>query len=167
MKRSLLTLAAAGVLLAASASDGLAFGHGGRHGMGGPPMMGGGPDIPLPVLVSVMTPDQRNQLRDLTRSERPDMKAIFEQLRSAHEALSDRLVAPGPLTAADLDPQVKKIAGLRDQLVQQALATTLKVRALLTPDQLAEAAKKMQRLRELHTEMRTLLGPPGQDGVDD
>jgi Spy/CpxP family protein refolding chaperone len=167
MRHTLMTLAAS-MLLAAACRQALAFGAGFRHFGGGPPPMmaaAEGPGmLPLPVLLSVMTPDQRAQLRDAMKAEKPAMRDLMDQLRTAHEELADRVFAPGTLTAADVGPQVKKIAALRDQLVQQALAMTLKVRGLLTPEQLAEAAKKKDRLRALHQEMRGLLGPgPGED----
>lgn len=165
MKHGRFTTMAAGMLLAASTSGAFAFG--GHGGPGGPHGMGpGGLPLPLPVLVSVMTPAQRGQLRDLMQADRPVMKGLMQQLRAAHDDLSDRVLAPGALGASDLDTQVKHIAALRDQLVQQALQTTLKVRALLTPEQLAEAKTKVDRLRELRTEMRGLFGPP-PEGDDD
>jgi len=42
----------------------------------------------------------------------------------------------------------------------------LKVRELLTPEQLAEAAKKKNRLRELGQEMRSLLPEPDDDPIE-
>jgi Spy/CpxP family protein refolding chaperone len=164
--KALTTLAAA-VLLAAGARAGFAFGGRGHHMGGGPPFMGAAAGtLPLPVLVSVMTPAQRGQLRDVMQGERAAMKGILDQLRAAQEELIGRLLTPGALTAADLQPQLQKVAGLRDQLVQHALGTTLKVRALLTPDQLSEAATKMKRLHDLRSEMRGLLGGPSA-GDDD
>jgi len=163
MGRTLLATIAAGVLLAAGLRGAHAFGHGGpgscgrRHGMG----MAEGPGmLPLPLLLSVMTPEQRAQLGDVMKAEKPAMRSLFDKMRTAHEELADRVFAPGKLTAADLEPQVKKMAALREELVQQALATTLKVRDLLTAEQLADAAKKKTRLRELGQEMRSLLPEP-------
>ena len=167
MRRTLLTTIATGILLAAGLQGAHAFGHGGPGSCGRPHMMmgmGGGPGMmPLPMLLSVMTPEQRAQLGDIMKVEKPAMRTLFEKLRTAHEDLADRIFAPGKLTAADVDSQVKKIASLRDQLMQQALATTFKVRGMLTPEQLAEAAKKKDRLRELGQEMRTLLPEPDED----
>lgn len=102
-------------------------------------------DRVLTVLMSVMTAEQRAQLRDIMRSDRPAMHQVLEELRAAHETLADRVFTPGALAASDLDPQLAQIAGLRDQLVQRALDTTLRVRALLTAEQLAEAAKRKER----------------------
>ena len=160
MRPTLLAIAMAAVL-APGLRGAHAFGHGGpggcmgrRAGMG---MGDGAGMLPLPLLLSVMTPDQRAQ------AEKPAMRSLVDKMRTAHEELADRVFASGKLTAADLDPQVKKMAALRDQLVHQALATTLKVRELLTPEQLAEAAKKKNRLRELGQEMRSLLPEPEGD----
>ena len=169
MRRTLLAMIAAGALLAAGLHGAHAFGHGGpgscggRHGMG----MAEGPGmLPLPLLLSVMRPDQRAQLADVMKADKPAMRSLFEKMRTAHEELADRVFASGKLTAADLEPQLKKMAALREQLVQQALATTLKVRELLTPEQLAEAAKKKNRLRELGQEMRSLLPEPDDDPIE-
>ena len=166
MRRTLLATIATGALLAAGLHGAHAFGHGGPGFCGRRPgmAMAEGPGmLPLPLLLSVMTPEQRAQLGDVMKAEKPAMRSLFEKMRTAHEELADRVFAPGKLTAADLEPQVKKMAALREELVQQALATTLKVRDLLTAEQLAEAAKKKNRLRELGQEMRSLLPEPDDD----
>jgi len=166
MRRTLLATMATGAVLAVGIHGAHAFGHGGpgfcgrRHGMG----MAEGPGmLPLPLLLSVMRPDQRAQLADVMKADKPAMRSLVDRMRTAHEELADRVFAPGKITAADLQPQVKKMAALRDQLVEQALATTLRVREMLTPEQLAEAAKKKNRLRELGQEMRSLLPEPDDD----
>jgi Spy/CpxP family protein refolding chaperone len=159
-RNTFLTTIAAAALLAGGARAGFAFGGRGHMG-GGPPFMGGAGSLPLPVLVSVLTPAQREQLRDDLQGDRATMKSLVDQLRTAQQELTSRVLAPGTLAATDLQPQLQKIAGLRDQLVQHALATTLKVRAMLTPAQLAEASTKAQRLHDLRTEMRSILGRPG------
>jgi Spy/CpxP family protein refolding chaperone len=154
--RKVLALIAA-VLLAATTPASLAFEHGG--GTGRPMRAAGGGMLPLRVLVSVMTPDQRARLDEIMANDRPAMKGILDELHAAHDALATRVLAPGPLTAADLAPQVKAVAAMRDRLLQQALGTTLAVRALLTPEQLTEAATRLQRMRELQDEMHGLLAP--------
>jgi Spy/CpxP family protein refolding chaperone len=164
MRTKFLTTIAAAALLAAGARTGFAFGGPGHH-RGGPPFLGGGGALPLPALISVMTPAQRQQLRDTMQGDRTTMKGLVEQLRAAQQELTSRMLTPGSLTATDLQPQLQKIAGIRDQLVQHALATTLKVRTMLSPSQLAEAATKVQRLHDLRTEMRSLLDPA--DPMDD
>jgi periplasmic protein CpxP/Spy len=159
MRRTITTTIAGAALLVASAA--LAFGPHGGGGFGGRPGMGDGPLLPLRVMASVMNADQRQQLRDIMRTNGPKMHAIAEQLRKAHEALADRFFAPGSLAAGDLATQLQQIATLRDQLVQNALATALQVRGLLSTDQLAQAASKKDQLRSLHDQMESLIGHPG------
>src|SRR5438094_8509001 len=151
MGRTLLATIAAGVLLAAGLRGAHAFGHGGpgscgrRHGMG----MAEGPGmLPLPLLLSVMTPEQRAQLGDVMKAEKPAMRSLFEKMRTAHEELADRVFAPGKLTAADLEPQVKKMAALREELVQQPLQRTIKVGDRPTAERVEEAGNRESAVAE-------------------
>jgi hypothetical protein len=159
MRKTLTTTIAGAALLVASA--GFAFGPHGGGGFGGRPGMGDGPLLPLRVMASVMTPDQRQQLRGIMQANGPKMRTIAQQLRQAHDALADRFFAPGSLSVGDLATQLQQIATLRDQLVQNALATSLQVRNLLSADQLAQAASKKDQLRSLHDQIESLIGHPG------
>jgi Spy/CpxP family protein refolding chaperone len=159
--RNLLGVIAAATLLSAATPASLGFGRSPVGEPGAPSMRPQRSSmLPLHVLVSVMTPDQRTHLDEIMATDRPAMRTILDAIHAAHDALATRVLGPGPLTAADLDPQLKEIAALRDRLLQQALRTTLAVRALLTPEQLAEASGRLERLRELQAEMRSLVGPP-------
>jgi Spy/CpxP family protein refolding chaperone len=109
-----------------------------------------------------LTDDQKAQVRQIVASHRPRFQALRAQLRTASQQLTDRLYAAGPLTGDDLAPLRQQVAQLRDQLGQEALQTALEVRAVLTPEQLAKVAQVRQRLQELRSEMRTLLGGAGQ-----
>ena len=99
MRKTSFTTIAVTALLAAGVRSGFAFGGG--HRMGGPPFMGGGA-LPLPVLISVMTPAQRQTLRDTLQTDRTTMRSLVEQLRSAQQELTTRMLAPGTLAASDL-----------------------------------------------------------------
>src|SRR5947199_8271318 len=83
MGRTLLATIAAGVLLAAGLRGAHAFGHGGpgscgrRHGMG----MAEGPGmLPLPLLPSVMTPEQPAQPGGVRKAEKPALRRPFENM---------------------------------------------------------------------------------------
>jgi len=67
---------------------------------------------------------------------------------------------------ADVAPLLDKIADLHRQLLQQGAKAMLKIRAIATPEQLAQAAATKQRVDQLQDEMRRLLGRPS-DGDDD
>ena len=56
-------------------------------------------------------------------------------------------------------PQLQRIASLREQLVHESAKVALEVRAILTPEQLARAAQVRDRMRQLHNEMRQLIQP--------
>ena len=75
--------------------------------------------------------------------------------------MTDRLFSTGALQAGDFDADVKAVTGLREQLMREGLAVALELRQVLTADQLAKASAVSQRLKELQSEMRALLGDPG------
>ncbi|HXJ35484.1 MAG TPA: periplasmic heavy metal sensor [Candidatus Eisenbacteria bacterium] len=137
-------------------------GHGGGPGGGGP---GGPAGLPLRLLVSDMTPDQRKQVREILMSDRAELRDILRQLRAAHDALGDRLFTAGPLTEKDLDPDVQKISALHQKLLEHGTKVMLQVRAIATPEQLAKAAQTKKRLGELKDEMRALFGHGADDDV--
>lgn len=152
--RRILGAVTAGLLLATTWS-GVAAAHppgGGPHGPGrGGSLLG--------LLRGVgLTEDQQAQVRQILASQRPQLQSLRGQLRTAHEALRARLLAPEPLTPADLAPYTQSVEQLRGQMAQQQLQAWLEVRAVLTPEQLARAGQIRQRLGELRSEARGLLG---------
>jgi Spy/CpxP family protein refolding chaperone len=150
----------AGVLvgvLAAGLWTAAAFGqpHGGRDAEWGR----GGDELFLPLLVRGvgLTEAQQAQVRQIVASHRPKFEALLRQLRAAREQLAEKLYAPGPVKAEDLAPLTQQIGKLREPLMQESLQVALEVRKVLTPDQLARAMRRRQRLNELRAEMRNLL----------
>jgi Spy/CpxP family protein refolding chaperone len=168
--RTMVTTLLVGLSLLAAAPQASAFGrHGGPGffpGPGGPGGPGGGPGGELRLLVRQMTPEQRKQVRDVLMADRDARRDILTQLRAAHEALGDKTLAAGTVGDADVAPLVDKIAGLHKQLLQQGTKAMLQVRAIATPEQLAQAASTKQRLDQLRDEMDKLIGRPS-DGDDD
>jgi hypothetical protein len=71
--------------------------------------------------------------------------------------LTEKLYASGSVKAEDLAPLIQQISKLREPLIQESLQVALEVRKLLTPEQLAKAKQRRQRLNELRAEMRKLL----------
>ena len=118
---------------------------------------GDGLRLPLLLRGAHLTADQQSKVRDVLSAHRGTMRSLTEQLRQAQDELSDKLFAPGPLQPADLQPSLQRLSTLREQLLQESAKVIVEVRALLTPDQLAETARVKDRLRVLTTEMRQLL----------
>jgi Spy/CpxP family protein refolding chaperone len=122
-------------------------------------MMGEGSGMLIPLVLRGvdLTPEQEARIRDIMSAHRAAFKALFEQMRQAHEDLSSKLFAPGEVQTAELTPYTQRLAQLREQLMQEGLAVAMEVRGVLTPEQLAKAARLKERLQVLHSEMRGLL----------
>jgi len=118
--------------------------HGPGAGRGDGAMM-----LPLLLRGANLTPEQDAKVRELLAARRA-------QLRQAQEELADKLFVPGILKEVDLQPQLQKIAQLREQLMQESAKIALEVRALLTPEQLSRASQVKDRVRQLQSEMRQL-----------
>jgi Spy/CpxP family protein refolding chaperone len=129
------------------------------HGFGGGGGMGGGMLFPALLRTLDLTPEQKSQVEQIMKRHRTKLEPIFDQLHVAHGELAGKLLAPGTVNANDLSPTVQHIGQLQQQLLQEWVQAALEARAVLTPDQLAKAAKVMQRLDALRAELRSLLGP--------
>jgi len=114
----------------------------------------------LMIRAANLTPEQQAKVRGILATHRAATRPIVEQLRQAQQELGAKLLAPGPLLPADLQPQLVRVGQLRDQLAQDSAQAALEVRAVLTPEQLARAAQTKERLSQLREEMRQLMQPP-------
>lgn len=128
------------------------------------PMMRHGGDRPdgdlwLMIRAGNLTPDQQAKVRSILSSHRGTVRPLIEQLRQAQEELSGKLLGPGEIQTADLQPQLERIGRLREQIVQDSAQTALEVRDVLTPDQLARVVQVKDRLKQLRDETRQLLQP--------
>jgi Spy/CpxP family protein refolding chaperone len=116
-------------------------------------------DMLLRLLYKVgLTDAQKFQVKDILAAHRPTLQALRSQLQTIREEVADRLLGPGAVQEADLQPLAQEANHLRDQLVQEWFKVILEVRGILTPDQLAQAAQLKDQLRTLRHEMRSLLG---------
>lgn len=125
-------------------------------------MRGGGRgdgELWLMIRAASLTPEQQTRVRAILSAHRTSARPVVEQLRQAQQELGTKLLAPGPVQAADLQPQLQRIGQLRDQLAQDSAAAALEVRAVLTPEQLARVAQTKDRLKQLREEMRQLMQP--------
>jgi Spy/CpxP family protein refolding chaperone len=128
------------------------------HGPGGG-RSDAGMMLPLLLRSAHLSPEQDAKVREILAARRTASRALVGELRQAQEDLADKLFAPGVVKDTDLQPQLQKIAQLREQLLQEGAKATLEVRALLTPEQLGRAAQVKDRFRQLRTEMRQLVEP--------
>jgi Spy/CpxP family protein refolding chaperone len=65
---------------------------------------------------------------------------------------------PGPVTIDDLAPLIQSEAQARTALMQARLSAVVDVRNVLTPAQIQKAATIRTGMKQLHAQMRELLG---------
>jgi len=128
-------------------------------GSPGGDMLGEGPGLMLPLMLRQkgLSPEQQQRMRAIMEADRSDLHTLFGDLDVANTALAAKLLAPGPIEASSLQPEVERISALRRQLMERGLKTALGVRAVLTPEQLAKVADKRARMEKLQAELRALL----------
>ena len=132
-----------------------------RHERGGPGWSrDGGMALPLLIRAANLTPEQDAKVRAILANHRAVTRNSVEQLRRAQDDLADKLLAAGPVAAADLEPLLKQIAALREQLLQDSAQIALEVRGVLTPEQLARAGQVRTRMQKLHSELQQLYDRP-------
>jgi Heavy-metal resistance len=124
-------------------------GHAGRGGM------------LLRLLYKVgLTDDQKAQVKQILANHRTTLRSLRSQLQMNREQLSDLLLGASPLTSDD--PQLQSLAqtatDLHGKIANESLQAMVEVRAILRPDQLAQAAQLQDQLCALRKEMHSLLG---------
>ncbi len=164
--RTLFKTTMLGLALLGATTPALAFGFGdggpgfmGHHGGPG----GEGPGKPLRLLVSQLTPEQRQQVRQIFVADRGSMRDTLKALHDAHEALADKMLSAGTVSDADIAPLVAKIATLHQQLLDHGTKLMLQIRAIATPDELAKAAATKQKLDDLHAQIRALMSESSEE----
>ncbi len=138
----------------------------GAQGLGPAPMMGRGHErmfgeggammLPLVLKHAQLTAEQTKQVQAIMETDRQTLRALFNQLETANAQLTDKLFKTGVVQAADLTPEVQRIGQLRQQLMEQGIKTALSIRAVLTPQQLAQVSQLKDRIEKLHAEMRSI-----------
>ncbi len=134
------------------------FGPFHRMGRGGA-LLGDSGGMMLPLLLKHvhLTPEQTKQVQAIMDGDRQNLHSLLTQLQTANDQLASKLFAPGNVQPADLAPQIQTANQLRQQLMEHGVKTALAIRAVLTPEQLTQAAQLKDRLQKVHAEMRSLL----------
>lgn len=129
------------------------------HRPGPPGGMMDGPGMMLPMMLKKLnlTPEQDGRVQEIMDAHKPMFKALFTQLKTAHEDMAGRFFAPGSLTATDLTPQTTQVKQLREQLMNEGVKVALEVREVLTSEQLAKAEELRKKMEAMHEQMRGMM----------
>ena len=155
-KRAIAGVAIVGVALMLLSLGATAYGAGGfRRGYG---MRGGLSVLNHRLLRAVdITDEQKDQIREIKRAHRETYRTYRSDLRGIRQEMNAVLFNSGAVEEADLSPQIERIVEIRRKLTEEMIRVALKVRAVLTPEQLAKLAELSERLQALRTEARSLL----------
>jgi Spy/CpxP family protein refolding chaperone len=161
VKRLTQIVMAAGIFALAAAGPAMAHGHcGGGHGFHGGPMP---PPFMMTLRAANLTSAQKDQVHKILDASHAQAKPLFKKLHALREQIADKLLSTGKLSMNDLAPLQKEQSQIREQLDQQMMETALKVRAVLTPEQLKKVADVNAKLKGIHKQIEALMGPPPSD----
>jgi len=158
-KRPILWFVIAALLLAASSNPPRAGAQGPAPEKSPKSQWGDGLVLGVPLGAMNLTPEQDKRVSETLSAYRAESAVLIRQLRQAQSALADKLLAPGRLDAADLEPELQQITRHRTQLLKQSAQAMVAIRNVLTPQQIAAGAQVRGRLGQLRSEMRQLLEP--------
>jgi Spy/CpxP family protein refolding chaperone len=118
---------------------------------------------PMKVLLRTanLTSDQQAQVRQLMQTNREQVQPLRSQIHTLRQQIAAKLFNTGTVTMADLTPMEQQIAQLHAQIADASLKAALKIRALLSNDQLTRMAQTNQKLESLHAQMESLMNPDG------
>lgn len=144
------------ILLAAAAASSLAF----TAPVIAQPMMGGGHHWEaMEILHSLkLTDAQKQQVHKIMHESWQQSHQLFEQLRSVHEQIASQIFSTGSVTQDQFTPLLQQQAQLEQQLAAQHIQLALQIRAVLTPEQLAQASTLHSKLEALHQQEHAIMG---------
>ena len=107
-----------------------------------------------------LTPEQRRQLREIRRQREPELRDLARRLRLARRALDEAIYADAADEAL-VDQRARELAVLQNLLAHHRAVTELRVRRVLTPEQLRlfralrqEAQRRQMLQRRMNRALR-------------
>jgi Spy/CpxP family protein refolding chaperone len=112
-----------------------------------------------------LTPEQRAQLREIRRQDEPETRALTRRMRLARRALEEAIYSDASNEAL-IQQRTHELSDAQAALVQHRAATELKVRRILTNEQLQSFRNLRQQAQRRQQRQRRLRGngqppPPG------
>jgi hypothetical protein len=106
-----------------------------------------------------LSPDQERDVREIMAQQSQQTLPLARQLHQAQEQISEKLLSPDPVAAADLAPIERQITQIHDQMGRAMIDTALAIRKVLKPDQLQRLAQVHDQLDSLRRQIEALIGP--------
>ncbi len=121
-----------------------------------------------------LTPEQRQRLREIQQQSAPELRDLTRRLRLARRALDEAVYADAA-DAALVEQRSRELAVLQNLLTHARAVTELKVRGVLTGEQLRrfrnlrrQAQRRQMLQRRMNRALRQSATPaPDEPGADD
>ncbi len=126
--------------------------------------MGGPPPVPPLLMMALRAADlterQQKQIRDIMDSNRTSSAPLME---------SDALDSRADIRQAAVIGQRERLgpgatAGAAEQIQQQLdnqmVSTAIQIRGVMTPGQLSKVSAVNEKLKAIHSQIESILGPP-------
>ncbi len=132
-------------------------GHGGHGDHGGPGETG----HYLMLLHNLnLTGAQQDSVRGLIEAQHTQASSLLDELRTRHDTLNARLYTTGSAPSlGELTTETSQLAQIHAQVDLSELQTLIKIRALLTSDQLSQLSTLHTQLESLRQQTDALLKP--------
>lgn len=105
-----------------------------------------------------LTPEQRQQVRQILRSHAAQNRMRFARLRRLRGEIADKLLGSAPVSASDLVPLERQVVQTEQQVRLNMINSALAIRKVLTPGQLSRVSELHQQLTHLRARFEALLG---------
>jgi Spy/CpxP family protein refolding chaperone len=109
-----------------------------------------------PIASLRLTPEQREKIRVINQQNRAERARINQQLASAQAALAEVLDSDSP-NESFVEQRIQDVANAQAAHIRMRVANELRIRSVLTPDQL----KIWREIRNRQTQRRRLNNPDG------
>lgn len=109
----------------------------------GPPAPGRGASL---LMRLNLTPEQRAQIREIKRQSLPEARALLQRLRAARRALDEAIYADQDNEAL-IEERAGALASAQASVIRMRALTELRVRRVLTPEQLQLFRQLRQQAR--------------------
>ena len=106
-------------------------------------------------LEAVVGPKQRMLIRDLFRTDRTHLEVLHEQVAAARKALIAKLLSSDK--KVDVTKEVGQLKRAHDALIDERVKLALKVRKIMSPQQLSEASRLWTKWQDLRAQEHALF----------
>ena len=110
-----------------------------------------------------LSADQQQKVQDVLAAHQPKLRQLAADQRAADQALIDQLLGTGAVTLQNSDAALQRASQAHDAMTRERVAAAIEVRSILTSDQLQKAATIRTGMKQLHAQMRELLGKDATD----